>query len=89
MRPHPSARLALPHGPRELRARCLAALGRALDAYLRSPIFLVCMRHSLTAVNQAQALQARSLFVPMLHRDDPQETMTDGNSIRHQRAPRL
>jgi hypothetical protein len=71
MRPPPPTRLALPHGPRELRTRCLTALGRAVDAYLRSPLFLAWIRHGLGAANQAQVLQARSLTFSMLHRDDP------------------
>jgi hypothetical protein len=70
MRPPPSTRLALPQGPRELRTRYLTALGRAVEAYLRSPLFLTWIRHSLAAANQAQALQARAFTFPMLHRDD-------------------
>jgi hypothetical protein len=70
MRPNSSKRLALPDEAREVRARCLTALAHAIDAYLRSPLFLVWMRHSLAVANRAQALQARSLTLLMLRPDN-------------------
>jgi hypothetical protein len=60
-------RLALVSEPRLLRSRWLAALSRAADWYLRSPIFLTGMRYTLGAAIEAQALQANG-FTHLLPR---------------------
>jgi hypothetical protein len=50
--------LALLRDPRQLRSRLLSALSQAVDGYMRSPVFLVCMRYGLAATIEAQSLQA-------------------------------
>lgn len=47
--------------PREVRERWLGALSRAVDAGLRSPVFLICMRYGLALTVEAQALGAEAL----------------------------
>jgi hypothetical protein len=46
---------------RRLRTRCFALLTRSTDLYLRSPLFLIWMRYSLSAASELQALQAEGL----------------------------
>jgi hypothetical protein len=55
--------LELLFDPRRLRQCWLAELSRALDLYLRSPVFLEWLRCSLTAMNEARSLCARWLDV--------------------------
>lgn len=60
-REHARSLLALLGDPRLFRSRLLATLTRAVDGYLRSPVFLVCMRYGLAATIGAQSMHATGL----------------------------
>ena len=62
--------------PPSLRARCLRGLSQLAEHYLRSQLFLICIRPGMKVLTTAQTLQMRALdhalpewaFAPHLNR---------------------
>jgi hypothetical protein len=61
MRPRP-APVELFLDARQVRTRCLAELGQAMDGYLRSPAFLEWMSRTLLATTELHSLQMKTLL---------------------------
>ena len=57
--------------PQQLRSLCLAALTRAVDGCMRSPVFLTCMRFGLAAAIETQFVQANGRFRWLERRGSP------------------
>jgi hypothetical protein len=74
-----------------LRTFCLRRMSRAIDSQMRSPLFLFCLRHSLSfmaAVQRMHSANARGLWPWAFHATPRSALSTDAIDHAKRRSPR-